>query len=46
MLNVNGLYRHFKGGFYIVKEIAQLESSPDEDNKWWFILPLKQERLG
>lgn len=33
MLNVNGLYRHFKGGFYIVKEIAQLESSPDEDNK-------------
>lgn len=32
MLQTNGLYRHFKGGFYIVNQIALLEASPDEND--------------
>lgn len=32
MLQVNGLYRHFKGGFYIVNHIALFEASPDEND--------------
>ena len=32
MLQINGLYRHFKGGFYIVNHIALLEASPDEND--------------
>lgn len=30
MLAMNVLYRHFKGGFYIVNGFAQLESEPNE----------------
>lgn len=32
MLNINGLYRHFKGGFYIVNCLALLESDPNEND--------------
>lgn len=32
MLNIGGLYRHFKGGFYIVNSVALLEASPDEND--------------
>lgn len=30
MLNINGLYRHFKGGLYIVNSIALNEAEPNE----------------
>lgn len=30
MLNINGLYRHFKGGLYIVNSLALNEAEPNE----------------
>lgn len=32
MLTINGLYRHFKGGYYVINQIALMESNPNKSD--------------